>query len=574
MLDALTLPFVQRGLAEVLLLAVGAGLVGTWVVLRGLAFFSHAVGTAAFPGLVLADGLGFAAPIGALGAAAAFAAVLAALSARRGGERSAETALVLVGMLALGVILASDVFGSSAGLDALLFGSLLLIGAGDLALAALVSVLALAAAATLGRRWVAAGFDGEGERSALARSPLLDLALLVLTAVATAAALGTLGALLVAALFVVPAATTRLWTREMRSWQLATVALAAGEGVVGVLVSVELNAPPGATIAVLASAVFALAGLWSAAGQAARARARVAVGAVLAALLLGSCGSNADGPVVVATTPLAADLVGEVGGDEVEVRRLLAPNTDPHDYEPRPDDIEAIAGAELVVASGGGLDAWIASVIEESGSDARLLVLGDLVPRPLRGERGEETDPHWWHDPRNVASLAVPIGDALAPLAPQAEDALQESAADLARRVRQLDQRIAACIESIPPADRKLVTDHDSFGYFAERYDLEIVGAVIPALTSQAEPSAGELAELRELIEREDVPAVFPESAGSGELAQAIARETGASADYQLYGDSLGPPGSGAETYLEMQAANAEAVVRGLSSGERGCAVP
>src|SRR5690349_23986029 len=116
MFDAFQLPFVQRGVFEVLALSVGAGLLGTWIVLRGLAFFSHAVGTAAFPGLVLADGLGFAAPLGAFGAALLFTAGTAALRGRR-NEDDAVVALVLVGCLAGGVILASDVFGSGANVE-------------------------------------------------------------------------------------------------------------------------------------------------------------------------------------------------------------------------------------------------------------------------------------------------------------------------------------------------------------------------------------------------------------------------------------------------------------------------
>src|SRR5678816_4563943 len=119
MLDVFALPFVQRGLVEVLLLAVAAGLLGTWIVLRGLAFFSHAVGTAAFPGLVLADGLGFAPPLGAFAAATAFS---AALGRRRGEGDDSVVAIVLVACLAAGVILASDVFGSGADIETLLFG--------------------------------------------------------------------------------------------------------------------------------------------------------------------------------------------------------------------------------------------------------------------------------------------------------------------------------------------------------------------------------------------------------------------------------------------------------------------
>src|SRR5947199_4741670 len=128
MLEPFRLPFVQEALLEVALLAVAAGLVGTWIVLRGLAFYSHAVGTAAFPGLVIAAGLGFAAQLGALGSALGFAAALSALAGRRREGYDSLTAVVLVGALALGVILASDVFHSGADVETLLFGSLLVIG--------------------------------------------------------------------------------------------------------------------------------------------------------------------------------------------------------------------------------------------------------------------------------------------------------------------------------------------------------------------------------------------------------------------------------------------------------------
>src|SRR5438309_4535571 len=156
------LAFVQRGLLEVVLLSVGAGLLGTWVLLRGLAFYAHAVGTAAFPGLVLADGLGFAAPLGALTAALTFAAFLGFLAARRRSGYDSLTALVLAGALALGIILASDVFHSGAHVETLLFGSLLVVGNGDVALAAAVSVLAIGGTWALGQRWLAQGFDRDG----------------------------------------------------------------------------------------------------------------------------------------------------------------------------------------------------------------------------------------------------------------------------------------------------------------------------------------------------------------------------------------------------------------------------
>ncbi len=256
-IDDLALPFVQRGLLEVAVLAVGAGLIGTWIVLRSLSFFAHAVGTAAFPGLVLAEGLGFAAVLGAFGTALIVAGLVSWLARRERDRQDALTALVLVAALAVGVVLASDVFHSAARVDALLFGSLLTIDGGDIALAAAASAVVLVASHVLGHHWLATGFErdlheagGSGARS--------DAVLLVLIALVAVASLAAVGALLATALLIVPAATTRLVCSRMRAWQLSTVALVLGEGTAGMLLAVQWNAPPGATIAVLTGVVFAL----------------------------------------------------------------------------------------------------------------------------------------------------------------------------------------------------------------------------------------------------------------------------------------------------------------------------
>src|SRR3954468_10807520 len=258
MFDAFDLPFVQRGLWEVLLLAVPAGLLGTWIVLRGMAFFAHATGTASFPGLVLADGLGFGAPLGAAGAAAVFAGAVVLLGGRRRTGGASLVALVLVGCLAAGVLLASDVFGSGARVDTLLFGSLLVLEPGDLVLAAVAGVLAAVGSTLLGERWLARGFDPDAARALGLRSRWPDLVLAGLIAFAVVASLAAVGALLVTALFVVPAATARLVVRRLRPWQWASIGLAAAERAAGLWLAVETNAPPGAAIAVVAGVVFAL----------------------------------------------------------------------------------------------------------------------------------------------------------------------------------------------------------------------------------------------------------------------------------------------------------------------------
>lgn len=259
--DPFSLPFFQRGLVEVLILAVGAGLIGTWIVLRGLAFFAHAVGTATFPGLVLAEGLGIAATLGAA-VTAALVAVCVGLLARRGNERhDALTALVLVGALAAGVILASDVFKASGNVEGLLFGSLLLVDGADIAFAAAAGAVAVVLAVLLEQRWLVTGFDPENARALGVGSAVPDVALLAVIALLAVSALATLGSLLATALLVVPAATTRLLVTRLRAWQLATVMLVAVEGTAGLWLAFEANAPPGAAIAVLAGGVFLVTAL-------------------------------------------------------------------------------------------------------------------------------------------------------------------------------------------------------------------------------------------------------------------------------------------------------------------------
>src|SRR5215213_1766300 len=303
---------------------------------------------------------------------------------------------------------------------------------------------------------------------------------------------------------------------------------------------------------------------------------------VTAPLAIAGCGSATDdGPAragsvkVLATTTQVGDFVRTVGGERVEVVQVLQPNSDPHEYEPRPDDVRALLHAPLVFESGDDLDAWMGKVLDASGADPRVVVLAAANVTHVAGERsGSEAsryDAHWWHDPRNVAAAIPLIRDALSRANPAAASIYARNARTYLRQLRRLDAGIATCMRRVPATQRKLVTDHDAFGYFARRYGIDVVGAVIPSQTTAAQPSAGDVAQLTDTIRREHVHAVFPERSLSQKLARAIARETGASADYELYGDTLGPAGSDGATYLGMERHNADAMVRGFTAGRERC---
>jgi ABC-type Mn2+/Zn2+ transport system permease subunit len=253
--------FLTRALVEVLLLSVAGGLLGTWVVLRRLAFFTHAAGSATFPGLVVAGPWGLPAQVAAFGAGLLYTGSLERLVRRRGVAPDAATGLLLVAALALGTILASDAYPAGAGVDRLLFGTLLGLTDTDLALSGAVAIVAVLATAALQRTWLSTGFDPQTATTLGVPTARGDALLLLTLAVTVVAALPAVGALLVGTLLVIPAATARLLTDDLKRLQLTAIALAAAEGVGGLLIAYELDLPPGPAIAALGGAAFALAAL-------------------------------------------------------------------------------------------------------------------------------------------------------------------------------------------------------------------------------------------------------------------------------------------------------------------------
>jgi ABC-type Zn uptake system ZnuABC Zn-binding protein ZnuA len=311
------------------------------------------------------------------------------------------------------------------------------------------------------------------------------------------------------------------------------------------------------------------------------------------ALCVAACGDDDEtagaargGVTIVATTTQAADLARAVAGDRDEVRSLLAPNTDPHEYEPRPSDIKALADADIVVRSGGDLDAWLDDAIESSGGDAEQVVLIDHV-ETSEGEHGHEeehaeeeeeeghaVDPHWWQDPQNAVRAVEALKAALSRVDPENATAYAANAQRYTRQLEDLDRAVAACIDQVPPAQRKLVTTHDALGYYAQRYGLEVIGAVIPSLSTQAQASAGEVTGLIDTIRRERVKAIFAESSVNSKLEQAIADQSGATVGRALWADTLGPEGSDGATYVTSIASNTRAIVDGLTGGAVRCDLP
>ncbi len=255
--DLLELPVFRTALLELGLLALAGGLLGAWIVLRRLAFFTHGAGTAAFPGLVVAEAAGVSPRLAALVVGLGYAGGVER-AGRNGRPTDAATALLLVAALGVGTVLASDVFESGAAVDRLLFGTAIGLGSADVAFSAVAAALAAAGTVALGRSWTATGFDPGASAALGLPTRRADGLLLVLVALAVVASLPAVGALLAASLFVTPAAIARLFARSVNGLLAGAVLVAAALGAIGLYASFWLDLPPGPAVAVLGGAAYAL----------------------------------------------------------------------------------------------------------------------------------------------------------------------------------------------------------------------------------------------------------------------------------------------------------------------------
>lgn len=292
-------------------------------------------------------------------------------------------------------------------------------------------------------------------------------------------------------------------------------------------------------------------------------------------LLLSACssggrqGSPPDGRLqVVATTSIVGDVVGNIGGELIELTVLVLPGGDPHTFEPRPQDIAAVSDAQVVFASGLGLEEALKGVLEANVKGTLVEVSDGLAVIPLQDKDEHEGaqpehgtgDPHTWMDPNNVIIWAGNIATALAEADPTNRATYQANAESYIAELRELDAWIRQQVEQVPPKQRKLVSDHAVLGYFAAEYGFEQVGLVIPALSSSAAPSAQELAALVDAIRAQDVQAILVGTTVNPALSEQVADDTGAELVF-IYTGSLSQSGGVASSYIQLMRYNVQTIV-------------
>jgi ABC-type Zn uptake system ZnuABC Zn-binding protein ZnuA len=298
-------------------------------------------------------------------------------------------------------------------------------------------------------------------------------------------------------------------------------------------------------------------------------------------VLLTACsgGSDADESgrlKVIASTTQIGDFARQVGGERIQLTVLLKPNQDAHDFELAPSQVRAIAGADLVLANGLGLDAFLEKALESSEAE-EVVVSGGITTLEGHEEEEEEhageeedehggQDPHVWFAVANAVTMVENIRDALS--AADAENAatFAGNATKYLAELQALDASIKQQAAQVPAACRKLVTNHDVLGYYAQAYGFEVIGSVIPSTSSQASASAADVAGIVRQIKAEGVPAIFAEASINPDLIRQVGREAGVKVVDDLYGDSLGPSSSEGATYVGMMQSNTKKIVEALKA--------
>ena len=292
--------------------------------------------------------------------------------------------------------------------------------------------------------------------------------------------------------------------------------------------------------------------------------------ALLLGVLLFACQSQVNQPtrqkpLVVSTSTIIADLVATIGSGEIESKGLLQPGADPHVYEPVPADSVALEKADLIFYNGYNLEPGLIKLMNAAGVQGKKVPVGESVkPLGFNKEGQKVPDPHVWGDAKNGIKMVETIKAQLIALAPEDQAVFAANSDRLIRQLQQVDTWISQQIQTIPPENRKLVTTHDAFQYYAKAYKLEMLGTLI-GISTEEQPSAQTVKTLAESIKKAKIPAIFAETTINPTLITTVAQEAGVKiAPKRLYSDSIGSASSEANTYPKMLIANTQTIVEAL----------
>jgi zinc/manganese transport system substrate-binding protein len=258
-------------------------------------------------------------------------------------------------------------------------------------------------------------------------------------------------------------------------------------------------------------------------------------------------------PNVMATESFLADIAQNVAGSRIRIDTLLPVTVDPHEYQPKPQDVTKLAQAQVLIINGLGYESWLQKTLDSLGGQRIVIVATNgLAPAPDPSGKNSTGDPHMWMNPLNVINYVQQIRDGLSQADPVGKDIYARNADAYIVKLQGLDQWVKSQVGQLPVQNRLLITNHDALGYFAKAYNFKIIGAIIPSITTDASPSAQQLASLIDTIKSSGARAIFLDIGENQNLAQQIASETRVVVITNLYVESTSGPTGPAPTYIDM----------------------
>lgn len=287
---------------------------------------------------------------------------------------------------------------------------------------------------------------------------------------------------------------------------------------------------------------------------------------------------------VVAIESFLADITQQVAGDRLIIQSLIPQGVDPHTFEPSPRDIIQLTTSDAIIINGAGFEAWLDSDFNANLTDQIIITaseglmsrtpsisehtddetIGEELAIDSPNHSHEEGDPHFWLDPNNVIRYVENIRDGLIQIDPDGEEVYRQNAQKYSEKLLELDHWIMNEVSVLPPENKVIITNHESFGYYADRYGFKIIGTIIPGVSTGSSPSPRQLTGLVEVIKGNGVKVIFLESGSNPQLANQIASETGVNVVEDLYTHSITTDNGNAPSYIDMMRWNTQLIVDAL----------
>ncbi|MCZ9306534.1 metal ABC transporter permease [Corynebacterium sp. c8Ua_181] len=573
--------YLQNALITSVIVGVACGIVGSFIVLRGMALIGDAISHAVLPGVAASYLLGTNLFLGAV-----VAGLLATLAIGLIGERStvkndSAIGIVFSTFFAIGVLLMAKA-QTATDLTEILFGNVLTVQDADRNLSIGIAAAVLILTLVFYKELKLSTFDPVMAQSAGVPVRAIHYGLMVVLTLVTVISLQTVGVILVVSLLITPASAAYLLTNRLGVMIGLSVALSALSSVVGLFLSYSYNVSSGVTIVLTASALFLLAFLFAPGkGLIARSLGNKPLAALLALLVGGalvfgavtfSTEEKADGEQlnVVTTFTLLADLVEEIGGEAVDVHNLVPTGTDPHDYDPLPADLDATSDADLLFYNGlnleGGEHGWLAKLKNTAGLDDSQMVEATkgVEPKYLKDEKGnQEINPHAFLDPTVGIAMAENVTAALAEALPERAEHIEEKGAEYKAMLESIDADYREQIGALPKEDRVLVASEHAFQYMVDTYGMEQL--YIWQIDTDENGSPAQIGHLVRQLKDKRPKHLFVESNVDTRPMKTVSKEAGIPIfDEPLHSDELGKPGTVAGTYEDFLRSNLKTMIAGL----------